>query len=61
MLEAAAAQGWIDRERAILETLTVIRRAGADIVLTYWAAEVAGWLAGGHADVLRGHRLGGAS
>ena len=61
MIEAAAAQGWIDRERAILETLTVIRRAGADIVLTYWAAEVAGWLAGGHADVLRGHRLGGAS
>jgi porphobilinogen synthase len=44
MLEAAAANGWIDRERAILETLTVIRRAGADIVLTYWAQEVAGWL-----------------
>ena len=33
--------GWIDRERAILETLTSIRRAGADIVLTYWATEVA--------------------
>ena len=45
------AQGWIDRERAILETLTVIRRAGADIVLTYWAAEVAGWLADGRDDV----------
>jgi porphobilinogen synthase len=45
MVEAAAAQGWIDRERAILETLTSIRRAGADIVLTYWAAEVAGLLA----------------
>jgi porphobilinogen synthase len=41
MLEAAAAQGWIDREPAILEMLTSIRRAGADIVLTYWAAEVA--------------------
>jgi len=41
MLEAAAAQGWIDREVAILETLTSIRRAGADIVLTYWASEVA--------------------
>jgi porphobilinogen synthase len=41
MLEAAAAQGWIDREPAILETLTSIRRAGADIVLTYWAAEAA--------------------
>ncbi len=41
MVEAAAAQGWIDREPAILETLTSIRRAGADIVLTYWAAEAA--------------------
>jgi porphobilinogen synthase len=40
MVEAAAAHGWIDRERAILETLTSIRRAGADVVLTYWAAEV---------------------
>ena len=56
MLEAAAAQGWIDRERAILETITVIRRAGADLVLTYWADEVAGWLASGHDDVLRGYR-----
>ena len=41
MVEAAAANGWIDREPAILETLTAIRRAGADIVLTYWAAEAA--------------------
>ena len=41
MLEAAAANGWIDRERAILEVLTSIRRAGADVVLTYWAAEAA--------------------
>jgi porphobilinogen synthase len=56
MLEAAAAQGWIDRERAILESLTVIRRAGADLVLSYWAAEVAQWLGSGHDDVLRGHR-----
>jgi porphobilinogen synthase len=44
MVEAAAANGWLDRERTVLETLTGIRRAGADIVLTYWAAEVAGWL-----------------
>jgi porphobilinogen synthase len=44
MVEAAAAQGWIDRERTVLETLTSIRRAGASILLTYWAAEVAGWL-----------------
>ncbi|MDQ1712608.1 MAG: porphobilinogen synthase, partial [Frankiaceae bacterium] len=41
MVEAAAANGWLDRERTILETLTGIRRAGADIVLTYWATEVA--------------------
>jgi porphobilinogen synthase len=45
MLEAAAARGWIERERAILEMLTSIRRAGADVVLTYWAAEVARLLA----------------
>jgi porphobilinogen synthase len=42
MVEAAAERGWIDRERAITETLTSIKRAGASIVLTYWAAEVAG-------------------
>ena len=41
MVEAAAANGWLDRRSVILETLTSIRRAGADIVLTYWAAEVA--------------------
>jgi porphobilinogen synthase len=41
MVEAAAANGWLDRESMILESLTSIRRAGADIVLTYWAAEVA--------------------
>ncbi|GLY79890.1 porphobilinogen synthase [Actinoallomurus iriomotensis] len=41
MIEAAAAQGWIDRGRIIDETLTSIRRAGADIILTYWATEVA--------------------
>jgi porphobilinogen synthase len=41
MVEAAAAQGWVDREPAILETLTSIRRAGADVILTYWAVEAA--------------------
>jgi len=39
MVEAAAAEGWIDRDQVIAETLTSIRRAGADIVLTYWALE----------------------
>lgn len=41
MVEAAAANGWLDRERLIVETLTSIRRAGAQIILTYWAVEVA--------------------
>ncbi len=41
MVEAAAENGWIDRERAIVEVLTSIRRAGADVVLSYWAAEAA--------------------
>ncbi|GAA2838959.1 porphobilinogen synthase [Kitasatospora paracochleata] len=41
MVEAAAANGWVDRERIILETLTSIRRAGADQILTYWAVEAA--------------------
>ena len=45
MIRAAAANGWIDGRAAALETLTGIRRAGADIVLTYWAADAAGWLA----------------
>lgn len=44
MVEAASRNGWIDRERTVLEMLTSIRRAGADIVLTYWAVEAAGWL-----------------
>jgi porphobilinogen synthase len=44
MVEAAAANGWIDRERIIEETLLGARRAGADAILTYWATEVAGWL-----------------
>ena len=44
MVEAAAAHGWIDRRRAIEESVVGIRRAGADAVLTYWALELAGWL-----------------
>ena len=44
MIEAAAANGWIDRRPAILESVLGIRRAGADMVLTYWAAEIARWL-----------------
>jgi porphobilinogen synthase len=44
MVEAAAANGWIDRERIIREQLTAIRRAGASMILTYWAVEAAGWM-----------------
>ncbi|OHU69273.1 porphobilinogen synthase [Mycobacteroides chelonae] len=44
MICAAAQNNWIDLQAMALETLTSIRRAGADIVLTYWAADVAGWL-----------------
>ncbi|WP_371781379.1 porphobilinogen synthase [Streptosporangium subroseum] len=41
MVEAAAANGWVDRDRVIMESLIAIRRAGADMILTYWATEVA--------------------
>jgi len=44
MVEAAAEKGYLDRRRAIMETLTSIKRAGADIILTYWAREVATWI-----------------
>jgi porphobilinogen synthase len=45
MISAAAANGWIDLPTVALETLVGIRRAGADIVLSYWAVDAAGWLA----------------
>ncbi|HXF00731.1 MAG TPA: porphobilinogen synthase [Solirubrobacterales bacterium] len=44
MLKAAARNGWLDERSAVLETLTAIRRAGADLVFTYYAKEAAGWL-----------------
>ena len=44
MIEAAAANGWLDRRRAIEESVLSIRRAGADVVLTYWAVELAKWI-----------------
>ncbi|MBD8079651.1 porphobilinogen synthase [Cellulosimicrobium arenosum] len=44
MIEAAASNGWIDRRGAITESVLGIRRAGADVILTYWATEIAGWL-----------------
>jgi porphobilinogen synthase len=44
MLKAAAQNGWIDERSAVIETLTAIRRAGADLVFTYYAKEAAAWL-----------------
>ncbi|NVN89117.1 MAG: porphobilinogen synthase [Desulfuromonadales bacterium] len=47
MIKAAAANGWIDEERVVLETMTAFKRAGADIIITYHAKDVARWLTGG--------------
>jgi porphobilinogen synthase len=44
MVVAAAERGWADREKAVMETLTSIKRAGADMILTYFAKEAAGYL-----------------
>jgi porphobilinogen synthase len=44
MLKAAAANGWIDEQAAVLEAVTAIKRAGAQIIITYFAKEIAGWL-----------------
>jgi porphobilinogen synthase len=44
MIKAAALNGWVDEERAVMEALTSIKRAGADIILTYHAKDAAGWL-----------------
>jgi len=44
MVKAAAARGWLDERQAALESLTAIKRAGADVIVTYWAKEVAEWL-----------------
>jgi porphobilinogen synthase len=47
MLKAAARNGWLDEPRAVLETLTAIKRAGADLIITYYAKEAVGWLGKG--------------
>ena len=46
MVKAAAANGWIDEKRIVLETLTSMKRAGADIIITYHAIDAAKWLRG---------------
>ena len=45
MVKAAAARGWLDERACALESLTAIKRAGADFILTYWAKDAARWLA----------------
>ena len=44
MLKAAAARGWLDERQAVLESLTAIKRAGADMIISYWTKELARWL-----------------
>jgi porphobilinogen synthase len=53
MVKAAAARGWLDERRLALEMLTAIRRAGADIIITYWAKDAARWLSQPEAVVSR--------
>ena len=60
MLKAAALQGWIDERRAVLEALTSIARAGADLTITYYAKEVARWLDDDRDDALSGALRRGA-
>jgi porphobilinogen synthase len=44
MVKAAAQQGWLDEKRTVLELMTGFRRAGADLIITYWAKDLAAWL-----------------
>jgi porphobilinogen synthase len=46
MIKAAAEKGWIDEKAVVMESHLAMRRAGADILITYWAREIARWLAG---------------
>jgi porphobilinogen synthase len=47
MIKAAAQNGWLDERAAVLEMMTAFKRAGADLILTYWAKDLAGWLGKG--------------
>jgi porphobilinogen synthase len=44
MVKAAAARGWVDERSVVLETMTAFKRAGADLIVTYWAREILGWM-----------------
>jgi len=45
MVKAAAQAGWLDERATVLEQMLAFKRAGADLIITYWARQVAGWLA----------------
>jgi porphobilinogen synthase len=45
MVKAAAQAGWLDEKATVLEQMTAFKRAGADLIITYWAKQVAEWLA----------------
>jgi porphobilinogen synthase len=44
MIKAAAKNGWLDEKKCVMEMMTAIKRAGADMIVTYWAEEIAAWL-----------------
>ena len=44
MVKAAAANGWLDEKSVVMETMMAFKRAGADLVITYWAREILGWM-----------------
>ncbi len=58
MLKAAALQGWLNEEEAVLESLLSMRRAGADIILTYFASDAAKWMAGDRSPFIGGTKSG---
>ena len=57
MLKAASQQGWLEERRVVLEALTSIKRAGADLIFTYYARDAARWLAEDAAAELGGRQL----
>jgi porphobilinogen synthase len=44
MIKAAARMGWLEEKRSVMEMMTSFRRAGADMIITYWAKDIVGWL-----------------
>ena len=57
MLKAAALQGWLNEEEAVLESLLSMRRAGADIILSYFATDAAKWMAGDRSPFIGGTKF----